>query len=171
MVPTDLTSKMKEILQFLDKIPKWLKQGPWSIMAYLVIGSFAAFLIITAKDAMQSLLMNEVTFIPTNLHLQFFRFLFGIYSLSIVILVIRHSGYLPLATYTLTSWNLMTFRLIFSFLGVYFKGFGLVANLLRFPALAGCSITVIIWWIVLVPIIHSFKASRILEIQSKSTVN
>ena len=47
----------------------------------------------------------------------------------------------------------MIARLLFGYLGQYSTLANVVANSLRFPALVGNSVTVVVWWLVLTPII------------------
>jgi hypothetical protein len=47
----------------------------------------------------------------------------------------------------------MTARLLFAYLGQYSTVANVVANSLRFPALVGNSVTVLVWWLILTPII------------------
>ena len=86
--------------------------------------------------------------------LQLYRLIFGVYALGFSIITYLKIGVWPFLTYTVTSWNLMALRLILAFLSD--AGFHIlqpVASFLKFPALIGCSITVFVWWTILVPLI------------------
>ena len=61
----------------------------------------------------------------------------------------KHVGVWPLISYTMISWSLMTARYTLQVLGIT-----RVAELLRFPSLAQNSVTVLVWWLILVPIMH-----------------
>lgn len=103
--------------------------------------------------AASSYVATDYTNIP-NGWIQTYRLLGGLYGIAASVLVYHTAGIWVLGSYTLTSWNLMSLRLFSSFLaGNAVPGAGFIADLLRFPALVGCSITVSIWWIVLVPLI------------------
>lgn len=165
---------MRELLGFLVHVPTWLKQGPWSPVAYFVISSLIFFLGWTCHDALDSfknisaIKTLDTSPIATEDWLQWYRLIVGLYCLTLSILVVRHSGYLPLCTYTITSWNLMTARLLLSYFGnavetklSSYPFAGTIAELIRFPALAGNSITVAVWWIVLAPLfLHFLKGEK-----------
>jgi len=99
--------------------------------------------------------VQSVSFQPE--WLQLYRLFFGIYGIIIIGLIVKDRGVLPLASYTLLSWNLTTVHLLSSFF-CNSMGIGilrLVSDATRFPALVGCSITVTIWWFILAPLIHT----------------
>ena len=70
----------------------------------------------------------------------------------------KNVGLWPLISYTMMSWCLMTARYTLEVFGET-----RIAEALRFPSLAQNSITVIVWWLALVPILlmsMSQKARR-----------
>ena len=114
--------------------------------------SYAGFVLITAQSAYLS--MNNSSPVQNQNELQLFRLVFGVYALGFSIITYLKIGMWPFLTYTVTSWNLMAARLIFAFLSD--AGFHIlrpVASFLKYPALIGCTITVFVWWTILVPLI------------------
>jgi hypothetical protein len=143
----------KKLLTFLDMVPEHLKVGPWSSATHLVILSYLCFLLLTLSLAIRSYTSHDYSDHP-NEWIQTYRLLVGVWGLASIYIVYLTSGIWPLGSYTLTSWNLMTLRMITSYLsGLNIPGMSWVADLLRYPALIGCTITVSIWWLVLVPLI------------------
>lgn len=146
-------TSIKRMLKFLDMVPHHYKVGPWSPVAHLVILAYCCFLLLTMVSATESHSPQDYS-TPPNDWIQVYRAFFSIYGLAVSALIMYHSGIWPMFSYTLTSWNLMTVRMFASYLaGAGWSGAALVADTVRFPAMVGCSITVTIWWIVLVPLI------------------
>lgn len=144
---------VKKMLKFLDMVPHHYKTGPWSPVTHLVIFSYLCFMLLTMGSAIDSYASQDYSH-PPNDWIQTYRLFFGLYGIVTSFLIYRDVGFWPLCSYTLTSWNLMTLRLVFSYLaGANIAWAGVIAGILRYPALAGCSITVTIWWAVLVPVI------------------
>ena len=141
-----------KLLKFLDKIPKELKEGPWSIVAHLVVFTYIGFVAITAQSAFASLDYAAPSEISD--HLQMYRLFFALYGLGFSFVTLWMVGLWPFLSYTVISWNLMAFRLFFAYLTdaglIWFRP---VAIFLKFPALVGCSITVLVWWLILVPLL------------------
>lgn len=147
----------KNVLHFLDYVPHKYKIGPWSPITHLTVLTYVAFVLLSAPFAFEHYVIatpsiNENTF----LLLQSFRICGMAYGLSVATTTFLKMGIWPFASYTFTSWNLMTIRLLFAFLGgcgsTYFQ---ILADTVQFPALVGCTITVIVWWGVLVPVIDT----------------
>ena len=117
-----------------------------------MVFSYAGFVLITAQIAYVSLSYSSP--VQSQNELQLYRLLFGIYALGFSIITFLKIGIWPFVTYTVTSWNLMAFRLIFAYLSdAGLHSLRPVASFLKFPALVGCTITVFIWWSALVPLI------------------
>lgn len=74
------------------------------------------------------------------------------WGVFILILVLVGTGFWPLISYTMTSWNLLWIRMFLTAVGD--TKFMRIARYFKFPALAGCTITVAVWWSILVPLIH-----------------
>ena len=117
-----------KILVFLEKVPKYLKEGPWSPVAHFVLVAFFGYILLTFEHAMTSyrqLYDVNSTQYTANVDtqawskdwIQYYRFFGGCYGLCITGVVLYSSGVWPLASYTLTSWNLATIRLLTSFVG------------------------------------------------------
>jgi hypothetical protein len=92
--------------------------------------------------------------------IQNYRLFAGVYMFMITCIVVYTSGFVPLCSYTVTSWNLVTIRLLFTYLGSLglssSPSFQFIADTVRYPALVGCTITVTVWWSVLVPVISHY---------------
>lgn len=151
----------KRLLKFLDNIPQHLKVGRWSPVAHLVIVAYCGFLLLSMHHASSlydpAAYGSEGESLNSRQWLQLYRLFGGLYGVYVVVDTIVGVGVWPLMSYTVTSWNLMTLRLLTAFVAGYQGGnssWTLVADMLRFPALIGCTITVCIWWLVLVPMIH-----------------
>ena len=141
---------MKDLLKAIERVPLHFREGPYSPIALVYLLSYAAFLICTSSHALSSFqdIKEDVPNMNANL-LFTLRCGAGLYGAIILAFVVVVSGWWPLVSYTITSWNLLWLRMVFA-------AFGLndVARLFKFPCLVGCSITVIIWWVVLVPLLH-----------------
>jgi len=160
------------ILAFLENIPLHLREGPWSPVAHLVLVIILGYIILTFEHAADSydLLLRGGSSSSgssssgvTPAWLQPYRLVAGLYGVGMTATVLATSGVWPLASYTLTSWNLATLRNLLAFVGglgwAVSPQFQLAADVVRFPALVGCSITVTVWWLVLVPIIHVYSGT------------
>ena len=150
-----------KLLLLLEKVPKYLREGPWSLMAYFVIFTFVYALLFTFPIVKDSLSEPSRRLFDVNIFwLQLYRLSMGCYCLILVNVLVKNAGYLPLASYTVTSWNLLTMRLLLSFAGEYSSFLRAASDLFRFPALVGCSITVTIWWSAIVPLIYALSDSK-----------
>ena len=150
-----------------ENIPKALREGPWSPVAHLVIITILGGIILTFEHALISHQTLQTVAHTTTMGadwIQYYRLSAGIYGIFMTVFVVMTSGLWPLMSYTLTSWNLATIRNLCSFVGSLgwnmSSHFQLVADVIRFPALVGCSITVTVWWLVLVPIIHCYSGTE-----------
>lgn len=151
----ELNSKDSQILKFLDFVPEKYKVGPWHPIAHLTILSMISFVLLTMPGALESMKQAFTMDIEADFYVQSYRLVFALYALGISIGVLVVAGPFLFCSYTLTSWNLLTLRMIFSWLaGFGFEWCGVVANAVRFPALVGCTITVVVWWTAIVPLIY-----------------
>lgn len=156
---------VRNLLKFLDVVPQHYKVGPWSPAAHITIFAYATFILLSISYALTTYSPQNYTQIPND-WIQTYRLVAALYGFGLTALVYYASGIWMLGSYTLTSWNLMSLRLFASFLaGCSVPGAALVADLVRYPALIGCSITVTVWWIILVPLIdhllsHGKKEDR-----------
>mmetsp|Transcript_2710 Transcript_2710/g.4923 ORF Transcript_2710/g.4923 Transcript_2710/m.4923 type:complete len:259 (-) Transcript_2710:1244-2020(-) len=145
---------MREILVFLKHVPEKYKSGPWCWAAYLYILSYC-YALVHYHDQVD---FNEPEFSFDKIPewIPYVRLACAVYCIIITVVVVCAAGPLPLTTYTITSWNLLTIRLMTSFLGDmgYEWAFN-ISQLTLFPSLVGCSITCTIWWLVLTPLISN----------------
>jgi len=77
------------------------------------------------------------------------RLFLAFWTLGILVYMVVLIGVWPFASYTMISWTLLTVRN----LSILFGWFN-VATVLRFPSLVQNTVTVTIWWLVLVPLIY-----------------
>ena len=144
---------VRNLLKFLDVVPQQYKVGPWSPAAHITIFAYAAFIFLSMSYAVKAYTPPDYTQIPND-WIQTYRLVGALYGFALTALVYYASGIWMLGSYTLTSWNLMSLRLFSSYLaGHAVPGAGLLADLLRYPSLIGCTVTVTVWWIILVPLI------------------
>lgn len=150
---------MRDILVFLKHIPERFKAGPWCVAAYLYISVyFLALVYFYDKvnfDELEFSFENIPWWIPE------FRLVCSLYCFTITGVLLYFAGPLPLTTYTVTSWNLLTLRLFFSYLGDQGNEMAFdLSQVLLYPALVGCSITCTIWWLVLTPLISNLLKKK-----------
>ena len=143
---------MKNFLSFLDNVPKYLKTGPWSVFAYIYLTAYILFLAMSFQDMNKH--FDSHGHSDLYVWLPLCRLVAAIYCSLILGVMLYHSGPGPLVSYTMTSWNLLTLRLFTSYIG----SLGVLwayelSNMLLFPSLVGNSLTVVVWWLVLVPLI------------------
>jgi hypothetical protein len=123
-----------KIMVFLEKVPSWLKKGPWSPVAHLVIVAFLGYILLTYEYAVAShaeiydvhsihFAQNRQAQLGSKTWLQCYRLIGGVYMITITAFVVYMSGLWPLTSYTITSWNLATIRLLASFIGALNFGF------------------------------------------------
>ncbi|RYG99659.1 hypothetical protein EON65_50075 [archaeon] len=153
--PQNLRENLKDariVLHFLEKLPVWLTKGPWHPITHIVVSSYAAFVINTFQYGIDD--YKSFDYIVSPPWLQWYRLAVGLYCAYVSWRIFCVAGLWPFASYTLTSWNIMGARFLTAYLaGCGFHSFALIADFLRFPTLVGGSVTVLIWWFLLVPII------------------
>lgn len=76
--------------------------------------------------------------------------------------MVRTAGIWPIVSYTITSWNLLTARYSLLLASGIFRSSGELAaqlaqaaEFLRFPSLVQNSVTVTLWWAVIVPVLYT----------------
>jgi hypothetical protein len=155
-----MLSEAKSVLNYLEHVPMKYKEGPWSPVTHFIVFVYAGVLLLTIPSVFMSDTDSvgfSKSFIVEIYYLQFFRLLCFMYGAVVIFVTYQKLGIWPSLSYTYTSWNLMTLRFLFAFLNdLGMTSVGGFANLIRFPALVGCSITVFIWWGVLIPVIDTF---------------
>ena len=142
-----------------NAIPYWARAGPWSPVA--IISLFLCGILIAAlfqegydqypigtsgKDLEGNTTAGGI-----------WRLLLGTYMLCLTIYRFFTTDKemfrkVLMTSYTMSSWNILTLRLILSGLGTWIKPYERVAEYLRSPALTGASTVVGIWWVVIFPI-------------------
>mmetsp|Transcript_55951 Transcript_55951/g.93201 ORF Transcript_55951/g.93201 Transcript_55951/m.93201 type:complete len:276 (-) Transcript_55951:3-830(-) len=145
-------------LAAFQHLPKYLTEGDWSPVSYLFLMVVTAGIIYNTNDA----LLTIPSFTPTTDIDEgdgWWRFLFFLYGISIIAYMVKSMGIWPMFSFTMMSWSLFTIRYFFSALhhcdfGVPY--FFVISEALRFPALVCNSITVTVWWFILVPAIYTF---------------
>lgn len=150
---------MRDILVYLKHVPEHFKSGPWSWAAFLYIFLYFCALVYYYQEVD----FDEPEFHFDNIPswIPYFRLACSLYCFVITVVMVCYAGPLPLTTYTMTSWNLLTLRLLTSYLGDlgYEWAFNL-SQLILFPALVGCTVTCTIWWLVLTPLISSLLQKK-----------
>jgi len=188
----------KKTMVFLRLVPEGLKPPVrWHPFASLVIMFVGCALLITFQSAMidfndnvlssaaatttmtsgNPFLERYFAWSPIQLPFQVVRLVVFAYMFLLTIgLCYSLKGVWVLASYTLTSWNLLTARFLLTYIAndastfpPSFFSLELVSSVrdfarhaalvLRFPVLVMNSITVVVWWSLLVPVIHLLLAS------------
>lgn len=154
------------ILVFLKYIPSELKVGNWSPMMYLVLYLFSSFIFLSANDARTDYSLQSYSYESDGKFLELYRLFGGLYGVMIIIGGLFTLGIWPMYSYTLTSWNLMTLRLLSAFLAMHgVLGAAFVADAVRLAALTSCCITVFIWWTILTPLVTFLIREDVRELQ------
>jgi hypothetical protein len=151
-------------LSFLEKVPLYLRKGPWVAEAWATVLAFGGYLLYTHFDT------DSCSYRPDALphavlsaaSLQGLRLFGGLYMLGFTAFFLRATGPWPLISYTMLSWNLLTLRLLAAYAAAsdpaassssLVAGARAVAAWVKFPALVMNSITVVVWWSLLTPAI------------------
>jgi hypothetical protein len=160
--------RKQRMLVYLEKVPLKYREGPWSPVATVVLICFSLFVLWTLPEAVKSYTdFATLDFLSKPQWLSYYHILVGIHGFLLVYFTINGAGddnsgagTWILGTYTITTWNLSTCRMLFSFLGQYSPLCQVIANITRFPALVGATNTVAIWWTILVPLISHLLRSN-----------
>lgn len=150
-------------LSFLERVPAYLRKGPWTFEAYLTIALFGAYIVYSHANSDQCVYKPDLI-TDSFSWLQTFRLIVGFYMLCFTIIFIRATGYFPLISYTMLSWNILTMRLLTAYLAAsnhspsLLSLFRRVSAILKFPALVMNTVTVLVWWFILVPVISYFMS-------------
>ena len=157
---------MKEILGFLDSVPLRYREGRWSLFAHIGVLSIGIWIGLKYREAQRSYredVLPEIEALPREMStLQGLRGFAGLYFFLFMSLCLLKIGPWPLVSYTVSSWNVLTLRCISAFFGSMTEDptVALIARSLKFPALVMNTITVTIWWAVLVPVIFYLIKSK-----------
>lgn len=147
---------MKDLLTFLEFVPSEYKTGPWHPFAHLILVGVSIWLLLSSQAAEASYLeliasggAGASTSFP-------YAGACGIYMIVVAIILFNSMGIWPIVSYTVTSWNILSLRLICCAIASHTQNsyIALLARTLRFPSLVGAFITVSIWWTLLVPTIY-----------------
>ena len=150
---------MRDLLTFLDRVPEHYKTGNWAYEAHLGIMVVAVWIAFSYKGAMDSYGQLSIyedikdVVILSGLHLPYIYFGIGLYFFIFMAISLSVTGPWPLVSYTVSSWNVLTIRLLSLGLRDWHPAFASLARILKFPALLMNTVTVTIWWMVLVPVI------------------
>lgn len=138
-------------------IPKFLTEGAWSPVSYAFLLFAIGLIIYTTNEAMATKpIFNPSPEIDEGDG--WWRFIISFYGIIIIIYIVNQAGFWPMYSFTMMSWTIFTLRYFFS--ALYHLDFGIslffvISEALRFPSLVCNSITVSIWWIILVPAIYT----------------
>mmetsp|Transcript_14940 Transcript_14940/g.19796 ORF Transcript_14940/g.19796 Transcript_14940/m.19796 type:complete len:254 (-) Transcript_14940:1251-2012(-) len=130
-----------------DAFPKYLREGPWRVEAKATVVTIGLGLI-WSWSKLTERVVNDPVPLSTSV-----RFIYGVgalHCISILIGIFR-IGIWPMTTYTMLSWSFLTIRYTCSALSIGHS----LSSVLRFASIAQNTVTVFIWWLVLVPIIRS----------------
>lgn len=141
-------------LKSFEAFPLWLRKGPWSPIAHVYLFAVTAslFYVAVATDSLDNfqsttnLLSGASVFGNPRL----VSSVCGAYMLGVLLHMFVTIGYWPMASYTLISWTILTFRHLLRAVGAP----NYVHEAIHFPAVAGAATTFTIWWLVLVPAIY-----------------
>ena len=143
-----------------SRIPLWLREGPWSWVAFVYLTAVTVSFAWVLFDDEWSAWVQLQSFPPPSAPSLLPRpvlvsQLCAVYMLGVLAWMIHWIGVWPIVSYTMISWSLLTARHCARGLGV--TGFWVEA--IKFPSCAGATVTVSVWWLVLTPIIRSSLAS------------
>ena len=152
---------------FAGMFPKDLREGPWHPLARLFLASVASGVVLTAGRAREAGFSPSADGqaslpLPTSRAAHMAQVASSAWGLGILGMMWRETGPWPLVSYTMQSWSLMTLRNLLGALGNSRAAAGTswqqpvlqLAEALRFPMLVQNSVTVLVWWAVLVPILY-----------------
>mmetsp|Transcript_99205 Transcript_99205/g.309203 ORF Transcript_99205/g.309203 Transcript_99205/m.309203 type:complete len:304 (+) Transcript_99205:112-1023(+) len=153
---------------FARLYPEYLRVGPWHPVAR---ASLAALLLALAASRRRAFEAADSQAsddrgkpLLTSKALRAFRAAGALWGCSLLASSLWHEGWWPMVSYTMQSWTLMTTRYVLGTLELHDAGSSPSSGrwrqavsrfneALRFPSLVQNSITVVVWWTVLVPII------------------
>lgn len=163
--------------EWLKKVPLWLRQGPWSPLAFVSLAGLVGVLVAAAIQYHTRFALAPLS--APSIWLAGFRLSLG----TLGALAVHHSWTVRKAswawiTYTMQSFFYLTFRLLLAGLAACMpQGSRLLAAvhtlaaILRGPALIQASITVSIWWLVLTPIIMLVLRSKPAQLKAFNAFN
>jgi|TARA_B110000090_G_scaffold191781_1_gene224706 hypothetical protein len=192
-----VSKNMGHLLTFLEKVPIKYREGPWSPVAYMMIALIGLGLFYTGfyaqgidwetgfricvfgEDANTCSARGHTLLAETMLEfgvtLQAFRIWVGSYMIFIAAFFWYNAGPWPFVSFTLTSWNILTLRLLTAYIADDASTHGLIkdyeaaildssqpsihplhyillqssqtlAKYTKFASLVNACITVSVWW-------------------------
>lgn len=146
--------ELRKYFAFLDRIPECYKTGPWSPVVHYIVLACVGFLLLSFPSAERTI--EAIQHDHASAWTQHFRLAAGLYGLLVSSAIVYYVGPWPQSSYTLTSWNLMTLRMLTAWLAdAGYPSWQYVLDMVRYPALIGCTVTFFVWWGALVPVILS----------------
>ena len=145
------------IENFANLFPKNLREGKWTFAAkmylFLVLSGTAALRFYKPKKRRGDAFL-EAPLDPQSS--QIVRAIGSIWGIGVLVWMCRDTGPWPFLSFTMQSWTLMTARYVLDFLGGANLGSlsefsTYISETIRFPALMQNSLTVTVWWLLLVP--------------------
>jgi hypothetical protein len=154
-----MASRAAEAREYFAKLfPIALREGPYhpATKAFLV----AAFVGVaaTARAAWASRVLGFVQ--PARGAQVAAQAAIGVWGLGVLALMRKQFGWWPLISFTMQSWTLLTVRSCLGAASAWSSKAGAVAEALRFPMLVQNSVTFLVWWTALVPIMVSRMETR-----------
>lgn len=131
----------KELNEFFAWMPEHLRMGPWAWAPTVVLTLFMAGLVFACPAAMESYRP-----MPEAKEVWNYRAVGMIYGLAVASWVVAKDGPWPLASWTILGWVCATTRYTAGVLG-----FAHLQRVLTFPALMSNTVTLVVWYTVLVP--------------------
>eukprot|EP00929_Paragymnodinium_shiwhaense_P123740 TRINITY_DN9798_c0_g1_i1.p1 TRINITY_DN9798_c0_g1~~TRINITY_DN9798_c0_g1_i1.p1 ORF type:complete len:285 (-),score=42.41 TRINITY_DN9798_c0_g1_i1:332-1186(-) len=147
----DLGSSMSSMPSF-EIFPEYLRVGPWSVFAYLYLICFGAYLAYGASEALGtygSTVVNPVSQAFDEQTVWMIRCGLAVYLTGVLVWAMRNFGMMPMVSYTMCGYLLLTLRFQLTALGFHHA-----AEAVRFPSLVMAWVTTTVWWLILVPIMY-----------------
>jgi len=167
----------KTLIDDFSKLwPKKLRVGQWTFIAkmylFLVLSGTAAMRLYLPKNDDSSFRtppLDEQTS-------QIFRAIGATWGVGVLTWMCKTAGPWPFLSFTMQSWTLMTARYVLDFLGGAnlgsFSEFSTqISETIRFPALMQNSLTVTVWWLILVPAFMFFTRNDVKKRKAFMTWN
>lgn len=175
--PPDNSDNSKNgALPDFDAFPLYMREGPWSPLAWIFLICFGAFLIYTSSDAFASFppiasnvtsVMQARTEVWATMGgslplppLWVFWLVCAVYLVVFTFVIFCFMGWFPFVSYTMISWSFLTTRFVCVALmswmesGYLTEVAQVIFELLRFPCLVSAIVTTSIWWLVLFPVLY-----------------
>ena len=142
---------------FAKLFPKKLRVGEWTFVAkmylFLVLSGTAALKFYGPKEEASDV-VPEAPLDPQSS--QIVRAIGSTWGIGVLVWMCKTTGPWPFLSFTMQSWTLMTARYVLDFLGGANLGSlseysTYISETIRFPALMQNSLTVTVWWLLLVP--------------------